>query len=56
MFTRIDKALIAALLSIIFWCGEAVSTGDWSGVTLLEGALTTVLVYLIPNRELVEDA
>lgn len=56
MFTRIDKALIAALVAIIFWCYEAATTGDWSGAIVLEGAITTVLVYLIPNRGYSEDA
>ncbi len=54
MFTSIDKALAAALMAAIFLLNEfgGIDVGvSEATVTAVVGALTPVLVYLIPNKK-----
>lgn len=54
MFTSIDKALAAALMAAIFLLNQfgGIDVGvSEATVTAVVGALTPVLVYLIPNKK-----
>ena len=46
---RYNKAIAAALVTIVGWVAY-----EWGGVDVpdaVSGALTTLLVYAVPNRE-----
>ncbi len=54
MFTSIDKALVATLMAAIFLLNQfgGIDVGvSEATVTAVVGALTPVLVYLIPNKK-----
>lgn len=54
MFTSIDKALVAAIMGILFivqtFTGFNLSWISADAVTTLIGLLTPVLVWAIPNK------
>lgn len=52
MFTSIDKAIVAAIMALIFignQFGLNIGLSEQT-VTLIVGVLTPILVYLVPNK------
>ena len=55
MVTAFDKAIIAVLSGVFFFLGAYLNIGFFADMspetfTAIAGAVTTVLVWLVPNR------
>lgn len=53
MITPIDKAIVAFLLPLLVWLNQKYGFSfpiDAASLTLLVGAVTGLVVYLVPNK------
>lgn len=44
-----NKTVVSAIATILFWITSGITTGEWTPNELVEGAVVTFLVWLIPN-------
>ena len=54
MLTAIDKAIVPILIGVVAWLNQKYGLhlpADDASVSLLVSAVTSIIVYFIPNKE-----
>lgn len=54
MLTAIDKAIIPVLASLVAWTNQKYGfhfNADPAAIGIVVGAVTSIIVYFIPNKE-----
>lgn len=47
--SSINKAVVLAVLTILWWIWTGLQTGDWTLDEVVKGAVATFFVWLVPN-------